>query len=324
MTMTTAHALVVLPAAAHPRIIGQAEWRWWSRGRICRSEERLERLDKLLRCLGRPRCPGGAALRYRGDSGKWPTGWVAAADPVYFQTRLRDVVLRELRAGEVAAADLEPIFATLQQQLGDADGFRLERFGTNGYLVCDDAFDTPGASAAALDGVVPDRHSPGGVSARAWHKLQGELQMLLHAHPVNQRREAAGLLPISTLWIWGGGERPPQVEAALPVLYGSDPIFAGYWRSCSAAARPWGGDFRHCLETSARQFVVVVPAESRDNVRQVLHGHIGQLRKLLQRGELSRVTMLFRDGLTIDLRRRDLVKFWRRMSPLLNERGADE
>ena len=38
-----------------------------------------------------------------------------------------------------------------------------------------------------------------------WYRLLNEIQMYLYQHPVNQRRQAQGMLPINSLWCWGGG-----------------------------------------------------------------------------------------------------------------------
>jgi len=38
-----------------------------------------------------------------------------------------------------------------------------------------------------------------------WRRLQNELQMLLHDHPVNAAREARGELAINGIWFWGAG-----------------------------------------------------------------------------------------------------------------------
>ncbi|MDG1096989.1 MAG: hypothetical protein P8N23_05160 [Methylophilaceae bacterium] len=48
-------------------------------------------------------------------------------------------------------------------------------------------------------------HFPQGEGALAWHQLQNEIQMLLFSHPVNQAREAQGLLVINSLWCYGLG-----------------------------------------------------------------------------------------------------------------------
>ena len=53
---------------------------------------------------------------------------------------------------------------------------------------------------------------PEGEHARAARRLQNEVQMLWHEHPVNAAREERGLKAINSFWIWGGSVA--TVEAA--------------------------------------------------------------------------------------------------------------
>lgn len=39
--------------------------------------------------------------------------------------------------------------------------------------------------------------------ARAWRKLQNEVQMLWHSHAINEDRAERGLPPVNALWLWG-------------------------------------------------------------------------------------------------------------------------
>jgi hypothetical protein len=57
---------------------------------------------------------------------------------------------------------------------------------------------------------------PRGVDAPQWRRWQDEIQMLLHNHPVNAAREAAGAAPANAVWFWGGGRRADA--GALPLL----------------------------------------------------------------------------------------------------------
>jgi hypothetical protein len=41
-----------------------------------------------------------------------------------------------------------------------------------------------------------------------WRHAINEAQMVLHAHPVNQARQAAGQPVVNSLWPWGGGRLP--------------------------------------------------------------------------------------------------------------------
>jgi hypothetical protein len=46
---------------------------------------------------------------------------------------------------------------------------------------------------------------PTGEEAAHWHQVLNEIQMLLFSHPLNESREARGVLTINSLWLWGGG-----------------------------------------------------------------------------------------------------------------------
>ncbi len=54
---------------------------------------------------------------------------------------------------------------------------------------------------------------PHGPAASRWRALQGEIEMWLHAHPVNAARVRAGHPPVTTLWPWGGA-RPDLAVCA--------------------------------------------------------------------------------------------------------------
>ncbi|MFD2272878.1 hypothetical protein ACFS07_21685 [Undibacterium arcticum] len=54
---------------------------------------------------------------------------------------------------------------------------------------------------------------PKGAHALAWRKLQNEVQMLWHSHPVNEERDAHGLKPVNSLWLWGGAPADLTVGA---------------------------------------------------------------------------------------------------------------
>ncbi|MBU3554167.1 hypothetical protein ICN31_01120 [Polynucleobacter sp. UB-Piko-W3] len=67
--------------------------------------------------------------------------------------------------------------------------------------------------------------------AKRWRKLQNEIQMLWHIHPVNEEREQRGMPSINSLWISGIGKlsdvQAPQIILQSNHLYGSHPLLAG-------------------------------------------------------------------------------------------------
>ena len=68
------------------------------------------------------------------------------------------------------------------------------------------------------------QHLPQGTEGRRWRVLLTDVQMLLHQHPLNAQRRAAGLPPINSLWLWGAGALPDSVRSALHGVVGDDAL----------------------------------------------------------------------------------------------------
>ena len=84
---------------------------------------------------------------------------------------------------------------------------------------------------ASLTGQPARALLPDGTENRPWRRLLNEIQMVLHQHPVNQAREAAGQALINNLALWGGG-RLPETVPTVPFtrLLSDEPFHAGVAR----------------------------------------------------------------------------------------------
>jgi hypothetical protein len=102
--------------------------------------------------------------------------------------------------------------------LFETEGFTLHWAAPLQWLATHALFD--GLATASLDRVtgrnvnpwLPDHRS-----ARLIRRLQNEVQMLLHTHPVNDRREAAGLPTVNSVWLSHCGRLPAGGAATGPV-----------------------------------------------------------------------------------------------------------
>lgn len=86
---------------------------------------------------------------------------------------------------------------------------------------------------AALDRVIGrnvDRWLGDATALRTIRRLQSELQMLLYGHPLNEAREAQGLLPVNSFWLSGCGVAQP-VKGTAPTIDERlrAPALAGDW-----------------------------------------------------------------------------------------------
>ena len=296
--------------AAHSRM----HLRWLARSRL---ERRVpgELLTQVLSALGiAPPSGGLGALRLWGQTGERPTGWVAAADPVYMEARLDHLFLHALPPSELPEADLSEIFAYLQDVLGASGSSAFSSVGRFGYLHRDRPMTTASASPLVAQGDAPGDYMPSGTKAKPHDRLQGEVQMCLFESVVNERRARAGLRPINALWLWGGGVAASS-SASLPQLYADDALMTGYWSSAAAPASPWPANLEACLRASPDGFVAVVPDE-RDAGRNTTGDALAALRRMVHGGRLRSLTLLFRDGLRADVARWDSLRFWRRSDEL--------
>lgn len=73
-----------------------------------------------------------------------------------------------------------------------------------------------GLACASLDRVIGrniDAWVPRQVQAKPLRRLQNEAQMVLHGHPVNETRDAAGHLVVNSFWFSGCGTAQPTAPA---------------------------------------------------------------------------------------------------------------
>src|SRR5262249_36634556 len=112
-----------------------------------------------------------------------------------------NLALSSEESAELARA-LKPLF-------GDA-GFPLEAtLPQRWYLRCPASARLPHFTAAAdVLGADLLTHFPHGDNERQWRHLLNEAQVILHNHPVNQRRAQRGQVTANSVWFWGAGALP--------------------------------------------------------------------------------------------------------------------
>jgi hypothetical protein len=304
---------------------GQKHNRWLSKGQLEYAAPREEMLLRVLSVIGQPEPNEGlAALRFWGQTGDRPAIWMAAADPVHLEVTMNDLRLHALRTNEMPATDLRALFEHLQQTLGGDNDLDFTCLGKFGYLRGDQQIMTAAVSTDIVDRCIADEFMPAIDTTARYHRLLGELQMALHEHEVNIIREAAGARAVNSLWIWGGGSAPQREVRPIPPLFSDDPLFKGYWESCTGVVDKWTGDFDYCMEIANDGFVAVPPDVHDDSRPATQAKYLDKLRLLLNSGHLSRLTLLFRDGLAVEMGKYDAFRFWRTLSPLLQDVTRNE
>ena len=150
-------------------------------------------------------------------------------------------------------------------------------------------------------------HLPAGGEGRRWRALLTEAQVILHQHPRNAERRAAGLPPVNSLWFWGGGALPAWVECACTRVVGDDPVLHALARraGCDAMARPAVDAF------DVREGDAVV-LDLADLAPDALPPWLLRVDALLRRGRLTSLQVTGADGERVLVRRWHRWRFWRR------------
>lgn len=133
----------------------------------------------------------------------------ALLTPVHLQVGADRITLTDPQA---MALDAHASRALLEavRELFESEGFGLHWLDAERWLATHEVFD--GLATASLDRVA-GRHIgpwlPTQPQARRLRRLQNEAQMLLHTHPLNDEREAAGLARVNSFWCSGCGRALP-------------------------------------------------------------------------------------------------------------------
>jgi hypothetical protein len=162
---------------------------------------------------------------------------------------------------------------------------------------------------------------PSGPDAPVLKRLGAEMEMWLHSHPLNEARVRRGELPVSTLWLWGGGPavRLAPTSAREPVslaAFGSEPYLVGLGRLNGTPVHPVP---ERLADPAASMAIVaeLIPLlhdhphwtmfeALADIDRRFIEPAIGALR----RGAADSVVVIANDT-QLQVARRDLMKFWR-------------
>ncbi len=167
-----------------------------------------------------------AALRMLGEGVAPDTAFWLCADPAHLRFEQTTLVLGETGAMTIDPAEIAELTTLLAPPLAEAGTLRLMPSGF-AYLELDASAAIMTTPPSAAIGRRADTVDLRGAEAMRWRRLANEIQMLLHDHPLNQRRVAAGRPAINSLWFWGSGTMPLQRPCPWDAVWGEGPLLAG-------------------------------------------------------------------------------------------------
>ena len=203
-------------ASANDALPAMPALRWLGgRGRLESGEPRAWR-EWLLEPVGGAdllaRWPAGAAIaKQKGLAAAGPGSW-CIAQPVHFAAGLDHLRLAPLAQAAPAPDEAGELGADVSSHFG-ADELTVAAFVQGAWLLrfarsieCS----TQPPDAAVGHNVYD--FLPAGRDGARLRSVMNEIQMLLHEHPVNLRRERARQLAVNGWWLWGFGVAAPAIS----------------------------------------------------------------------------------------------------------------
>lgn len=156
--------------------------------------------DRLVRSGSPPVALAAmATFGLKPDEGVW-----FLLQPIHIHVARDHLVLMDQRQLSISEQEARTLFA-LAEPLCAESGMTLLYGDAHTWFMRADAWEgLHTATPDAACGHNIDIWMPKGPFERDWRKLQNEVQMHWHDHPVNQEREMRGHKPVNSLWLWGG------------------------------------------------------------------------------------------------------------------------
>jgi len=241
-----------------------------------------------------------AAITREADAGDASFDAWLRADPVYVRPDLGGARLMAWGNLGLSAAEADIFLASLRP-IFDEVGLPISATAPERwYLKLPGEMNLP-AFTPPVDGLGEDllAHMPEGTEGKRWRMLLNEAQVTLHNHPRNVERAAAGLVPINSLWFWGGGVLPESVTcSAACVISEDDELLALARRAGLSLVR---------LETGSTMIDLRWMRDWATLEQEHLAPALASLRRPL--GELL---LDFADGASFRIEAEQRWRFWRR------------
>jgi hypothetical protein len=164
---------------------------------------------------------------------------------------------------------------------------------------------------------------PKGDGDRNWRKLQNEVQMDWHTHAVNAERESRGIVPVNSIWLWGGAPNPVEAAASAYTMASG---LGGWMRAFGllTSAQLPAATAGELIEHAAEQGLLVLdallePALANDwsewlaRLQAIEAEWLSPLLAALKSGRLAGLSLILTHHArvsTFDVSRLSLRKFW--------------
>jgi hypothetical protein len=177
------------------------------------------------------------ALRLLGDGlDPGADAWLCA-DPVHLRFSRDTLVVGGATELDLAQHEATQLVAELNAHLAEFGEF-IAPHPRRWYLRLKRPPHLSTHTLSTVTGRTIEPFLPQGDDARAWRRFINEAQVLLHNHPLNTAREAAGRPTANSLWLWGAGALPSGAVAPVAHVHANHPLALGLAKLAGIAATP--------------------------------------------------------------------------------------
>lgn len=151
---------------------------------------------------GRPAFAAAAMRAYGLDpaNGTW-----FIVNPVHIEIARTHLMMGDPQGLGLSGEDSRALFDAARPYVEEAGHALLYGDAQTWFLRADDWRELDTATPGAALGMDLTDWMPAGARAAAFRRLQNEIQILWHTHPVNAAREARRQPPVNAFWPWGAG-----------------------------------------------------------------------------------------------------------------------
>ena len=294
----------------------------------------------LADLFGHPEGAPYAAFRLLGETESSieieEKSWLIA-DPVHLRFHQDRLILADGASLAISPAEAHALADGLNAHFADLGRFHVSAADRWYLHLADETGDGPlhryvAPPLSTVAGRSVEHLLPELMHERAVRTLLNEIQTVLHAHPVNQRRVDEGRLPINSLWLCGHGRMPPRRETDFDGVWTLNTLARGLARASGVRTHPLpdaaerffdhaAPDTAHLivLENLANPVQFENGAAYRDAIESIEVRWFAPLRKALLKGQLKTLHI---EATTVyaklgwQCRRNEQWKFWKKPRPL--------
>jgi hypothetical protein len=168
--------------------------------------------------------PGVATSAMRGVGLDPEDGMWFVVNPTHIQIARTHLQMDDMRQLDLREEEARALFDSARPCFEDA-GYTLA-WGTHDtwFMRADDWTDIATASPDAAVNMNLTDWMPSGPQARAFRKLQNDVQVTWFTDPANAAREARGQLPINSFWPWGNASMATEHAQQLVAKVSGKPL----------------------------------------------------------------------------------------------------